>query len=438
MSQAIALFPYFIGLLVLLALSGFFSGSETALFSLSRSQVKRLSEGTRADRAVHELLQQPQRLLSAILVGNMLVNVMLASLVASLAGRLFASKGVGVAIGVSTVLLLVFGEVTPKTIAVHHAPLVARLTALPLRSFSRLITPVRIVLRLVTNAALSLLRQRHVPGWGLLTQDEITGMLAVGEATGATDERERFLVEQILALSAIDAQDTMVPRTEVLGATDSLTVGEAYKLACTCRHSRLPVYHADLDDIWGILAVTDLPRWRGTDMMSRTLVELRPSNGDDWPPCHETPLYPAYVVPETAKVEQLLTTMQELHAQLVVIADEYGGTTGILTVDDILEEVLGQLSPSADEPADTSRAEDNAYLADGRTHIRELNRELELDLPHNGTDTVGGYVMELLGRLPRAGDTVSDGRYRFAVIKMAGRRIDAVRLELIEALEEQG
>jgi len=437
MSAFLELLPDLILLAVLLVLSGFFSGAETALFSLNRGQVKRMADGARTERTVTALLAEPQRLLSTILVGNMFVNVLLASIVASLMDQFLPGRGVWPALLVSTFLLLIFGEVTPKTIAVHHNLLSARLAAVPLFVFSVVIKPIRILLRLVTHLLLALIGQRRVPGWDALTPEQMAAMVEACEAVGATDERERELIERILNLDAIDARDIMVPRTEVVGVSDALTVGEAYDTACRKRHSRLPIYHEDLDDIWGLISVVDLSRWQGTDTMDRVLADLRPENGAAEWSREQSPVYPAYVVPETAKVESLITTMQELRTELIVIVDEYGGTAGILTLEDALEEVVGQISPAEQEDGKDFVVAEDGILVDGRTHIRDLNRELQLDLPQNGTDTIGGYAMELLGRLPRAGDLAQDEHCRFHVIKMAGRRVGALRIERMAPAEEE-
>ena len=430
MSSSASLLPYIFGLVVLLGLSAFFSGSETALFALSRAVVKRMSGGSAGERMAAELLREPQRLLSTILVGNMLVNVMIASLIAGLAQRLAPGHGVvGPAIAVTTCLLLVFGELTPKTVAFKHARPAARLAAIPLSVFSHLIAPVRLILRHVTSLLLTVLGQRHVPGWSMLTHDEIAGMLVAGQAAGVTDERERELIDRILNLSSIDARDIMVPRTEVLGVSDELTVRAAFVAACRCRHSRLPIYHRDLDDIWGVIAVVDLTRWRDTETMDCVLSDLRADDAMISEAPEDSPIYPVHLIPETAKVEPLLSTMQSLRAQLVVIVDEYGGTSGILTLQDVLAEVVGRISPAADETGENFVACEGYVLTAGRVHMRELNYELGLALPRSETDTVGGYVMELLGRLPRAGDTAEDDRYRFHVIKMAGRTVGALRIE---------
>ena len=428
MSTLVALIPQLIGLLVLLGLSGFFSGSETALFSLSRARAKRLSTGSRAQRTVTRLLHRPQRLLRTLLVGNMLVNIMVASIIASLAGRL-PGRGVGIAIALSTFLLVVFGEVTPKTIAVNHADAFARAVALPLEVFSRLIAPLRFMLGTVSEALLSLIGQRHAGGRSLLTQEEIEGMLAVGQAAGIAHEHERILVEHILALDQVYAREIMVPRTEVIGVRDSLTVAEAFAEACKHRRSRLPVYRDGLDDIWGVILVVDLPRWRGTSMMERRLGELREAVATGQAGPGSLPVYAAHVVPETAKVEALLRAVQEMRTQLLVVVDEYGGTAGVLTLTDLLEEVVGRI-PSGDGERDLRLVgHGSATVVPGRMSIRDVNRALGLEIPLNGSDTISGYVMELLGRLPRVGDVAEDGAHRFRIATMSGRRIGSLQIE---------
>jgi CBS domain containing-hemolysin-like protein len=431
MSVVVQFLPAGIGLIVLLALSGFFSGSETALFSLSRSQVKRMSDGSRGDRAAHRMLQAPQGLLSTLLVGNMLVNILLTSVTASLIARIAGSQQgplvTAVNILVATPMLMIFGELTPKTVACGHAQQFSRLAAPALLLFSRFIAPVRLVLRWVTGIILTVLGQRESHAWEMLTSDELVATLAAGRAAGAADDSELELVQRILKLGSIAAHDIMVPRTQVVGVSDELTVREAYEKARSMRYSRLPVYNEDLDGIWGVLATVDLPRWRNSDMMGTRLADLR-RKLEDRTHTEPLPVYPIFVVPETARVERLLTDMRLNRAHFVVLVGEYGGTAGILTMNDILEEVVGQVSPpEPDEEKEFVRIGD-AVLVDGGVHIREMVEQLGIELTANGADTVGGYVMERLGRLPRTGDEIESEGQRIRVVKMVGRRIGAVRI----------
>ena len=435
MKLFLEILPSLMGLGVLLLLSGFFSGSETALFSLNLSQARRLREGNRAERAASSLLGAPQRLLSTLLVGNMVVNIMLASLVASLTTRLMPEAGpwgAATAIAVSTLLLMVFGELTPKTLAVHHSLPFAVGVSRPLLLFSRVIAPVRWILRLVTTFLLHLCGQANVPGWGTLTHAELSATLAAGEATGATDAHERELVEHIMQLGVVQARELMVHRMDVVGVADSLTVREAFAKACSLRRSRLPVYHDNLDGIWGVISAVDQPRWRETKWMDMPLASLREQA---LAAPNEGPVYQAHMAPETASIEKLLASMRELRTHFVVLVGEYGGTSGILTLDDILGELLGHLPSGLADV--TTTEEGGVVLADGRMPLRQINEAHDLDLQANGTDTLGGYVLERLQALARAGDEVSDGRYRFRVVRMSGRRIGMVHIEPLPPTEEE-
>lgn len=432
MKDLLLTFSYLGGLAALLFLSGFFSGSETALFSLSRTQARRMRNGSLGERFATRLLLRPRQLLSSLLLGNMLVNVMAASLVAGLARHWCGNHGVGVAIAVSSVLLVVFGEVTPKTLAVRHARAFARVVAGPLWVFSRLTAPIRAAVVGLTNLLLRFVGLHNVPGWGTLTRTELQATLALGESHGATNGRERQIAEQILGLSALDAHDLMLPRTEVHGIDDRLTAAQAFDAVCRSGLDRVPVYHEDLDDIWGFIAVVDLPRWRGRPEFDRPLATFRATDARPEPGPDHCPVYPIHVFPETSRIETLLRQMRRRRAPFAVLLDEYGGTAGVLTVDDILAELMGRV------PGETGTAAEpclgpaqKSISVDGRTPLRSLNRRLPYPLPRRGPDTLGGYAMDRLGRIPRAGDEIEDERYRFTVLRMAGRRIGALRIEQI-------
>lgn len=415
--------------LVLLAFSAFFSGSETALFSITRAQARRMRQGTPGERAVTRLLRHPDRLLSTIVVANMIVNVLLASVVATLARRHLDEVGVALAIVASTVALVVFGEVMPKTVAVYHASAFARVVALPLVFLGTLLTPIRFILQRATNVVLALLGYQKMPAWNAMTLDEIAGLMAMGEAAGVATDRERYLLENILNLGALEAGDIMVPRTEVLGIEESMTLGDAYGFASKCRHSRLPVYSKDLDDIWGIFSVAEMTHFLTDEKLRVPLIQCREEVVADVDEEHRTwPIYPARVFPETARVDDLLSQMRAQGVSMAVLVDEYGGTAGVLTIDDILEEVVGRIVSLDEAEGGTSFDEQGEVLIDGGTSIRDFNKLADQPLSQNGSATVGGYVMELLGRIPRAGDRVDDEVYTFEVLRMAGRRVGALRV----------
>ncbi len=425
-----------IGLLLLL--SAFFSGSETALFSLSRTQARRMRRGTPGERAATRLLAEPQHLLSTLLIGNLLVNILLASQIAGLARRLTGGSGVGIAIGISTALLLVFGEVTPKTVAVRHAHTFARIAGLPLWFFSRLITPLRIAAGITARRFMRVFGLEKAGEWGALTRDELRAMLHIGEAHGATTHRERVIAERILELPSIAARDIMTPRTDLAGVPDHTSLEEAFRTACRQGTDRIFVYRQNLDDVWGFVPVLELAHHHSSSELRKPLAEFRIRSGSAAPGKTISkpagPVYPVSVFPESVRISRILSEMRNRRTQVAVLVDEFGGTAGMITLDDILAEILGR-APATATPPDAG----GAMRVDGRVPIRVLNRRLQPPIPEEeGAETLGGHVAALLGRLPRNGDTAEDGRYRYQVIRMAGRRVKLVEIHPLPAPSSPG
>ncbi|MFA4945442.1 MAG: hemolysin family protein [Lentisphaeria bacterium] len=422
---------YGAAVVVLLALSAAFSAAETALFSLAPTQVRRLSRrpAGRADRAVVALLKDPSGLLTTVLVGNNLVNILLASVVAAFCRQFLRGHGILAAIAVSSLLLILFGEVLPKTVAAQASLPLARMLAIPLHGLSRACRPIRWLLHSLLSLACRATGRRQPPEWGLISREKIAAMLAHGHEAGATSAHARELAENILRLPLVTARELAVPRTEVKGAPDSLTLAEAFDLACRCRHSRLPVYHGNLDQIWGFIQLAELPRWRNQPEARLRLRTFRPRHpgaaGGGQP---GSPVQPVLVIPEQARVETLLEELRRRAIGMAVIVDEFGGTAGILTDQDIRGEILGKLAPGN---APLHQVEGELLLADGQASLRDLRRELNLRLPDTDADTVGGLIMANLGRLPRAGDAVEVAGHRLTVIKMAGRRVGAARIQFL-------
>ena len=424
-----AILAYAIGLAVLLLLSAFFSGSETALFSLSRSQVQQLRKsGTGAGQAVGQLLGRPRRLLITILVGNMFVNVATASVLASLATRLLGNKGVGAAIGVTTLLLLILGEVTPKTFAVRHAEGFSLFAARPLALFAKMIWPLRVVLAQVTGAILFLLRQGHVQSDNLLTRDDLQALVKAGESEGVVEEHETEIVENIFELRDIAAREIMTPRTEIVRIPETARVEDALALCCESGHSRIPVCGEHDGEIWGIFHVKDMPAWMGHDIGTRTIRDLVAAR-DAMAHAPQFPLvHAAFLVPEACHIDALLQHMRRQRTHIAILLDEYGGTSGLVTMGDLLERLVGELVEEEEDAEDDYARRGSVITASGQARIRDINRDLDLDIPLGKTDTVGGYVMDLLGRLPSAGEVASDGIREFRVLEVTPKRIERVQI----------
>jgi len=439
MSPWLSYLPQVLAVIVLLALSAFFSASETALFSLSRSQVHRFSEGSLAERVASRLLHQPQRLLSTVLVGNTTVNVVLTSLCAAMVDDLVQGHetwATVVSILVVWPLLIVFGELTPKTAACSYSLTIARWTAMPLELLAWLTAPAAGLLRFAAQWVMWLFGQSAPAEWDNVTRAEIAAMMAVAEESGAAAPQERELVRRILRMDIVRANDIMVPRTEVVAVRDSASLAEAYAKAREARRSRLPVYHDDLDDIWGVVSTMDLPRWRHDPCMQQPVgtwqgkVAAMRRGEVAWEPL---PVYPVLLVPETTNVERLLATLQESRSHFAVLVAEHGGTAGILTMNDVFEELMGRITPREDGvPRDVVRFGDE-WNVDGRLHLRDLADAIGVELSSSEFDTVGGFIMERLGRLPRTGDELVHEGFALSVLRMAGRRVGTVRLTPVSA-----
>ncbi len=451
-------FPVSGAIVVLLFLSAFFSGSETALMSLSRAQVKRMSNGTAGEKAAFRLLREPQRLLAIVLVGNMFVNVLLTTFCASLLSGMLMGVGDGTGLYAAllqpglqslglrlseagwdklaevfsmilnilllTPILIVFGELSPKTIAFSHNQHLSRISAFPLLYFGRLIAPLLWFLRMVSLLLQSLLHLKiSGDAWSMLTPDEVAATFAAGEAGGATSVHERELLERIMRFGRIEASDIMVPRTEIVGVSDELSIQQAFRKLRGCPHNYLPVYHQDFDDIWGIIAFADYPYWLNSEHSERKLSEFRQalqSNSAD-----KLPVYPVSFVPPSARTDRMLADMRKESKRFTVVVGEYGGTLGIVTISSILEEIIGRYAASGGNLSKLRPLPEGGWVVDGRARLRVVGKELKREFLCEA-DTVGGLIMEQLGRVPGKGDTVSHSGFSLEVQQMAGNRVGAV------------
>lgn len=425
-------------LVVLLALSAFFSSSETALFSLSLVQVERLRErGGRTGRAVAQLLSLPRRLLITILVGNMVVNIALSSALAAVAaGSRLGHKAVAIAIVVTTMLLLIFGEVTPKTLAVRHAEGLSRAVAVPLLWFCQVILPIRFVLRHITNALLLALRRGRIESDALLTRREIAAAVEVGEEAGAIDEHEHDMLGRIFAFRQMDARELMVPRTEMVSVSEQMTVGEALEVARQSGHSRFPVHSGDPDDVYGLLDVRDLIASRRRGILGKPVAEVAAEGEPDAQPSPRPLVRPAFLVPETRHVGDLLRDMRERGAHMAILVDEHGGTAGLVTLRQLVEELVGGVLTRGREGEPLFRKGEACILVLGEARLRDVNHELRLALPIGRSDTMSGYVVELFGHIPGRGDEATDERFTYHVIRVAGRRVGAVEIRPRDPTDE--
>lgn len=394
-------------LVLLLLCSAFFSSSETCLFSLNSLQISRIREKHEsAARLIESLLEQPTSLLSTILIGNTLVNVSLASLGYVVLRDLGVHHAEAIAIPAETAILLIFGEVAPKRIAMTHSAQMATLYARPLSLLIRILKPFRFALE---KAAALFARDLHAADNGL-TEDEFRTVVEVGEEEGVLDEEEREMVDGIIRLEETQASDVMTPRVDLIGIDVTDPPEEQEAIARSCRYRYLPLYRESLDSIEGFL---DVPRFLLSEGHDLSIAVLQ-----------------AKFVPETAPLDTLLTTFQKENCRVAVVSDEFGGTAGLITRGDILEEIAQDVDNEFGEEAlDIQQVGESSWLVDGSVSLEDINYELDMDLEADGADRVAGWVTAQAERIPRPGEIVEAQNCRATVQTVRRQRVLLVMIE---------
>ena len=407
-------------LFLLLLMSAFFSAAEVAFFSLSRLQVENLREHAgKAGRGVAALLEKPRRLLVTIYTGNELVNVSIAAVSTIVALHFFEERGVAVAVGASTLVLLIFGEISPKSFALKYAERYALFAAGPLRIFALVIFPLQAAITWITNRALGSASEKSGEEIAGITEDEIKTMLDHGEDKGVIEAVEKEMILNVFELGDITAIDVMTPRTELFALDVALGTAEMARRAVNASFSRIPVYRGAIDHVVGIIYVKDL---------------LNPVLAASEHP--EDLLREAYFIPGTKKVDELLRAFRKGKIHMAVILDEYGGVEGIVTLEDILERVVGE--ERAPGMNGVAQLDQRHYQIPGRMPMEDFNEHFNATLEHEDIDTIGGYVFHLFGRMPRWGESVTHGRFTFTVQKLKAALISQLLVAVADEPPAEG
>ena len=413
-----------IALLILLPFSSFFSGSEVAVFSITRLHLKRLvAEGRKNVSALSDLHQDPEKTLSAILLGNTMVNVgasfFAALLSLRLAQKMGFSEGTGTVVAIigMTLLLLIFGEFTPKLYAAQRAEKLALRVAPLLKRILLLFTPFLFLLQLLLRPIRGLHRKGGASGGeeeGLLRSvDELKTMLEIGVESRVLKPEEAFMVRRVFDLAQTQVREVMTPRVKVVAIPSTARVAEAVDLFQTKRYSRIPVYKDSFDHIIGILYARDLlPHLSKPEMAVSSI--LRPS----------------YLVPETMRVGDFYSGLEKRSSHIGIVVDEYGGTAGLVTLDDLLEEVVGEILEEEDrgESPLLSPPIDGEAKVLGSIDLHHLNELLDLDLPTEFAVTLGGFLYDLAGKIPGEGEIYRYEGVTFTIEEVVERRIVGVKV----------
>jgi putative hemolysin len=397
----------FSALVILVALSAFFSSAETALFSLSPMQIHRLRRHhPKAANRIEALLATPADLLSSILIGNTIVNMTAASLGYVLAEQLAPNYGEIIAIPAMTLILIIVGDLAPKRLAVRHPDILALRYLKPLKTLIWLCTPLHIILDKITHT----FREHLIPHRPALTDDELLTAVDIGHEEGILNKEERMMVDGIIRLEKLQAKDVMTPRVDLIGI-DLEDAPETWSTICRkARFRFLPAFTGDLDHVKGFVDVARFLMDPDSDISAS--------------------LHPHFYVPDTAPLDTLLTMFQQQARRLAIVIDEYGGTAGLITRGDILDEIAEFAGEKPDgqspniEPTGVRR-----WQINGSTSLEEVNYELDLTLDAEGADRIAGWVTARARRFPKTGDIFEDPGCRVTVLQMRKHRITRVQVE---------
>jgi Mg2+/Co2+ transporter CorB len=406
-----------IGLLgTLLVLSAFFSGSETALMSLNRYQLRHKSrEGHRGAMLAERLLKRPDRLIGLILLGNNLANFSMVAVVTLIAVQIGGEPAVAIATGLLTLIVLIFAEAAPKTLAAMHPERFAFPAAIIYYPLLKITYPIVWLTNAASNGVLYLLGVRGRDAeLHSLTQEELRTI--VHEAGSLISNRYRKMLISILDLERVTVDDVMVPHNEIVGIDLDDEPEECESIINASTYTRLPVYRDNIDQIIGILHLRRLANLAHRSFSRETLAELV-----DEP----------YFVPEGTPLSTQLVQFQRRKQRIALVVDEYGDIQGIVTLEDILEEIVGEFTTDpADENEDIIREGASTWIVDGSANIRELNRSQKWELPTDGPKTVNGLILELLETIPEPGTCLKVDGYPFEIVESDDTRIRSVRVGL--------
>jgi len=395
-----------------LFLAAFFSSAETALTALGEARVQHLTETRGARGALLKLWQRhPERILSALLVGATLVNVGMGSLTALVADEMGLSNGLVLFTGITTVILLIFGEITPKTLAKRHSTGFA-LALMPLVALIYFLLWPLAWLFVQIPRGLSRAIKVESKGTESVTSQELEYLIELGARQGSLDKVKERLLSSVLAFTEVLVKEIMLPRTQVVALDAGATYDEVMKLATESELSRIPVYRETMDDVAGILYVklmlADLRKNLDPKNFQLSKYVKRP-----------------FFVPEVMKVSRLLAEMQRRKTHIAIVVDEFGGTSGIVTLEDVVEEIVGEIHDESDVEEKKLRVQsDGVILADGAVSLRELEEHLNVDFPEEGDyETLGGFLTATAGRVPPSGSLVVWGGLTFTVKAADERRV---------------
>lgn len=402
-------------LIVLLIGSAFFSASETALMSLSKIRIRHMQdEGVKGAKLVSSLIENPNKLLSSILVGNNVVNIAATSISTSLFIGLMGEKGVALATAVMTVLVLIFGEITPKTIAANNSEKVSLLVSKPIKAIIFILRPIVWIFNIITNIIFKLFGITNKGAKSFITEEELKTMVNVSHEEGVLEMEEREIINNVFEFGDMQAKNAMVQRIDMVAIDMEDSYDEIIQVFKTEKLSRMPVYEETIDDIVGILNIKDIIFLSDEEIESFDIKNY---------------MREPFFTYEFKKITQLLEEMKLEKSQMAIVVDEYGGTSGLLTIEDLVEVIVGDIEDEYDEEEDEIQViKEDEYIVDGSTKIGDVNELIGVNLESEEFDSIGGFIIGHLSRLPEENEVIEVDNIRFCIESIEKNRIKKIRI----------
>lgn len=402
-------------LAILLVASGFFSASETALMSLSKIRIRYMKEeGIKGAKLVGSLIEDSNNLLTSILVGNNVVNIAATSISTSLFLSIFQEKGVPIATAVMTILVLIFGEITPKTIAVNNTEKVALLVSRPIKIIITILKPVVWIFNIITKVIFKILGVQDKGIQPYITEEELKTMVNVSHEEGVLEIEEREIINNVFQFGDMQAKEAMVQRLDIIAINVEDTYDEIMDLFKNEKLSRLPVYEESIDNIIGILNIKDVVFLEDDEIDNFNIKDY---------------VREAFFTYEFKKITQLLEEMKKDKSQMAIVVDEYGATAGLITIEDLVEVIVGDIDDEYDEGDEEIQViKEDEYIVEGSTRISDVNEMIGIRLESEEFDSIGGFIIGHIGRIPDENEVVEVDNIRFCIESLEKNRIMKIRI----------
>lgn len=414
-----------ITVIILLSLSAFFSSSETALTTVNQIRMRTLADnGDKRAARVLRVTGNPGKMLSAILIGNNIVNLSASSISTSLAIHLFGNTGAGIATGILTFLILIFGEVTPKTMATIKADSMSLTVAAPIGLLMKILTPVIFIINKLSLGLMFLLHVNIKDAQKKMTEEELRTIVDVSQENGVIEHEERDMIHNLFDFGDAEAKEIMVPRIDMTFVQADATYQEVLDIFRQDMFTRLPVYEDSTDNVIGIINMKDFLLQNDTPEFSVRNLLREP-----------------YFTYEHKNTADLFLEMRKSSISLAIVLDEYGVTAGLITLEDLLEEIVGEIRDEydADEEDDITRISDREFYVLGSANLDDVSEALSLHFTSDDYDTIGGYCLGLLDHLPEKNEIIlTDNNILLRIDRMEKNRIERIYIRLPEPLEETG